>query len=95
MAQPYERYVGTYTGDGAAKTLTIGFKPAYIRVLNFTDRIEYEKYNTMAAADTLKTVAAGTRTLETGSDIVLTNKGATISLGANINAKVFHVFAVK
>ncbi len=95
--RPFERYVGTHTGDGNAKSIVIGFTPAYVRVLNLTDRIEFEKYSTMNAADNLKTVAAGTRTLETGSDITVTTaNGGTIGLAAatNINAKVFHVFAI-
>lgn len=52
----------------------VGFTPKYIVWENVTDRIKGEWYEGMAAESCIKTVAAGTRTLEvTGG-----NKGLTV-----------------
>ncbi len=52
--------------------VNLGFTPKYICWENVTDRIKIEWYEGMAANTSIKTVAAGTRTLET------TNGGITI-----------------
>lgn len=44
--------------------VTLGFTPTYIVWENVTDRIKGEWYEGMAADSCIKTVAAGTRTLE-------------------------------
>lgn len=49
-----------------------GFKPRYVRWENATDRICVEWFEGMAANTSIKTAAAGTRTLET------TNGGITV-----------------
>lgn len=68
----------------------LGFTPKYIAWENVTDRIKGEWYEGMAANSCIKTVAAGTRTLEvTGG-----NGGITVcdSDGtANPNGKCFAV----
>lgn len=67
--------VGSYkdsAGTPGAMSITLGFDPRYIRVVNLTTRVEYEWYKDMAATHTLKTVANGTRTDDTGSAIVVT-----------------------
>lgn len=59
---------GAYLDDAgtpAAATIGLGFIPVYFQWLNATDRIGYEWFEGMAAGTTLKTVAAGTRTLDT------------------------------
>lgn len=54
---------GTYT---AADTIvSIGFNPGYIKVVNATTRLMLEWHEGLAASNYIKTVAAGTRTLET------------------------------
>ena len=67
----------------AAKTITIGFNPRKVRVLNATDRIEYEWQSGMAATYTLKIAADGTRTLDSGTIISVdaTNAALTDSDG--------------
>ena len=70
--------VGRIVFDATAITATdsvvvnLGFTPKYICWENVTDRIKIEWYEGMAANTSIKTVAAGTRTLET------TNGGITI-----------------
>ena len=71
---------GTYTA--ANETLTLGFVPRYFKVTDITTRISGEWYNGMNSGDYLKTVAAGTRTLETDDKIVVNTDG-TVSLVAS------------
>lgn len=95
--RPYEAAFGTHTGDGNAKVLTPGFLPKFFRLDNVTDRISQEKHAGMLATETLQTVAAGTRTLDTGSLITFGNPSdpkVTIAAGANVSAKVYHWFAL-
>ena len=54
--------------------IACGFKPRYVRWVNVTDRVEGEFFEGMAANSCLKTVAAGTRTLEITSG----NGGITV-----------------
>lgn len=76
--------VVTDSGAAAATTFTVGFIPRTVRFHNLTDRISDEWYEGMAAYESLHTVAAGTRTLETtngisvGTDGTFTVKAATI-----------------
>lgn len=68
--------------------VNLGFTPKYVVWENVTDRVKIEWYEGMAANTSIKTVAAGTRTLET------TNGGITIcnSEGvADVNGKAFSV----
>ncbi len=46
-----------------------GFVPRYVCIVNLTDRITHEWYEGMTADSALRTVAAGTRTLETSDTI--------------------------
>lgn len=91
--------VGSYTGDGTVVDVNCGFKPRYVELINLTDRISDTKLFEMTDAQTLMTVAAGTRTLETGSRIVLRDgieddfRGFSVATAANLNDKVYHFVA--
>lgn len=91
--------VGSFTSDNSAVEITTGFKPRYIRVINLTDKITWEWTLDMAATHSLKTVAAGTITDDTGSAIVPHGgpdgdfRGFTLSATAAGNAKVIHYVA--
>jgi hypothetical protein len=85
--------VGKVVFDATAITATdyvefdIGFKPKYVQFLNITDRIGGEFYEGMADNSCLKTVAAGTRTLEvTGGNggITLTDRGFRVLQNATL-----------
>jgi hypothetical protein len=65
----------------AAATLTLGFTPKYVVWHNVTDRISYEWFNGAANGTTLKTVAAGTRTLDT-ADVAISVSGGVVTIGA-------------
>lgn len=94
--------ISTFTGDGTALAVNCGFEPRYIKLVNLTDRITYEHYFGMAQGETIKTVAAGTQTLDT-EDAAITRHG-TVSGGSyrgfsvpadvNIAGKLFAIHAV-
>lgn len=85
---------GSWTGDGAAQTLTLGFVPLYIKIVNETDATTWEKWDPMVAANSIKTVTAGTMTVDTGSAIVINSDGTvTLSATLSANAKAFKFIA--
>lgn len=76
---------GAFIDTGAVKksAVVLGFRPRYIKLVNATDRTIYEWYEGMASGTTLKTVAAGTVTLDTtDAAIAVAAEGAYIDLGA-------------
>lgn len=67
--------------------IDLGFKPAYVQWVNATDRVSGEYYKGMADESCIKTVAAGTRTLEvTGGNkgITLTERGFRVAQNATL-----------
>ena len=85
--------VGTVVFDATAITATdyveinCGFQPNYVKWTNLTDRIGGEYWAGMAANGCLKTVAAGTRTLEvTGGNggITITSTGFRVLQNATL-----------
>lgn len=90
--------VGSFTGDGTIAEVTTGFKPRYVKLINLTDRIVDEKTFDMLATEGLHTVAAGTMTLTTSSDITLFGgqdgfRGFKVAAATNITGKKFHYIA--
>jgi hypothetical protein len=75
-------YVVSDSGTAAATVFTLGFTPRVITFVNLTDRITYEWYAGMASGSALKTVAAGTRTLDASSDLVVTLSDRTFTVAA-------------
>lgn len=74
---------GSYFDDAASPALTVitlGFIPRYFRWENVTDRIGWEWFDGAANGTTLKTVAAGTRTLDT-TDVAISVSSANQSSG--------------
>ena len=72
------RAVGQVVSDSAtaaAATFTVGFIPRHVIFVNLTDRISDEWFEGMSAANSLHTVAAGTRTLETTNGITVGTDG--------------------
>lgn len=79
---------GAFTSDNTACVVTVGFKPRYVKVINSTDVIVWEKIEGMAAANSVKTVTAGTTTIDTGSAVLINADGTfTVSATAAGNAK--------
>lgn len=79
---------GSFTSDGNATSINVGFNPRVVMIYNATDVVKWEKYQGMAAADAIKTVAAGTMTEDTtsavliGADAGLNEPGSGILLSA-------------
>jgi hypothetical protein len=64
-----------------------GFKPRYVRWVNLTDRVEVEWFEGMDANTCLKTVAAGTRTLETSNGgVTVDERGFRVLQNATLAA---------
>jgi hypothetical protein len=75
---------GSFTSDGAAQLVNLGFNPNYVYVINETDVITWEKIQPQVAANCLKVVGStGVMTLDAGSQILLNGDG-TITLGATL-----------
>jgi hypothetical protein len=77
------RASGSFITDttAAAVELTLGFTPRYVVWENVTDRTKYEWFDGAASGTTIKTVAAGTRTLDT-SDAAISVDGGTVTISA-------------
>lgn len=82
--------VGRYLTDAtaAAITITTGFKPLIVRVVNLdgtNGKEEYEWFHGMAAASAFKRVAAGTATVITTLGITQSASGFVIGLDTDVN----------
>ncbi len=91
--------VGSFTGAGEAVSVTTGFKPRYIKLINLTDRITQEWTADMAATHTLNTAADGTMTDNTGSLLVPKGfgdsyRGFEVAAAAAVNSKAYHYIAM-
>lgn len=86
---------GSFTSDNTATTVTLGFKPRWVKVVNTTDVIVWEKIEGMAAANSIKVVTAGTTTIDTGSAILINADGTiTLSQTAVGNSKAISWVAI-
>ena len=75
---------------GAAQTYKLGYAPRYVQVVNATDRITLEWYAGMASDSAIKTVAAGTRTLETSGGVKVAGDVITFT---DAQSKQFYITA--
>jgi len=91
------RSVMAFTTDAVAAADTVlnfGFKPRLVQFVNLTDRITEEWFEGMAATTVLHTVAAGTRTIDSNSLIVVNADGTvTVKAAAMVASKSFVVVA--
>lgn len=87
------RTVQAFTTDAVAAadtTFNFGFKPRLVQFINLTDRITEEWFEGMAATNVLHTVAAGTRTIDANSLIVVNSDGTvTVKASAMVASKSF------
>jgi len=77
---------GSYlsTGAGAAFTITCGFKPRYVLVVNETSGDREEWFYGMTAAHAVKRIAAGTWSNLTTTGITVAEHGFTVGLDTDI-----------
>lgn len=93
------RAQGRHFDDAAtpgALVLDAGFAPRYISWENLTDSIKWEWYAGMAAGTSIKTVAVGTRTLDT-ADVAISpavgegnQTGGSGTVGSGAGAQVIN-----
>ena len=82
-----ERISGYFTGTGDAVIIPLGTQPTHILVADVTDNIIWEWFRGMAATNVFKDVAAGTRTVDTGSALVVSVDlagNATLTIAAAV-----------
>lgn len=86
---------GSFTGDGTITTVTLGFQPRRVELINVTDRISQVWQEGMAATTTLNTAADGVRTANTSSLLVPRTasadgyRGFSVAAAAAVNAKAY------
>ncbi len=85
--------VSVFTGNGANKSIILGFKPKVVKIMNVTDGIDYVKTETMLLQTTRKEVIAGDKTFVNA--IAINSDGFTFIAAENVAAKVFHYIAVE
>jgi hypothetical protein len=79
---------GSFTSDNTDTVVSLGFNPRWVKVVNSTDVIVWEKIEGMAAVNSIKTVTAGTTTVDTGSAIIFNGDGTMTLEAATVgNAK--------
>lgn len=83
--------VTTDASAATAQTIPLGFTPRVVRVHNLTDLISDEWFEGMAAASSLHTIAAGTRTLETVNGVTVANMAITLTAVTMAASKVFEI----
>ena len=82
---------GQFVGGGADKKIVLGYKPRYVKVVNVTDRISAEKFESMEDDKALNVAADGTATFV--DRITLNSDGFTVLTALAVSAKVLHYFA--
>jgi len=87
---------GHFTSDNAAQTITLGFIPNYMKVVNETDSIVWEHFASMTAANSVKTTGVPAVTVDTDSAITFNSDG-TVTLSATLvgNAKAIKFWACR
>ena len=88
-----ERISGYFTGTGDAVIIPLGTQPTHISVVDVTGNIVWEWYRGLAATNTLKNVAAGTRTVDATSALVVSvdlagNGTLTIAAAVAVNTNL-------
>lgn len=94
MPRPYDAQIGTYTGTGAAQSVTVGFRPKFVFAFNQTDGdLIWGFFDGMTAATAFTVVAATAVVASQGC--TLTSQGFDLGTDATINenAKVYRYVA--
>ena len=79
------RYITSSTA--AAFTITVGFKPRYVKVANLgaTGLATMEYFEGMADASALLEVTDGTKSVDTTTGITVSATGFTVGLNTDVN----------
>jgi len=81
------RYIIESGDTAAAITITVGFKPRYVRVQNITSGDGMEWFEGMAAAAAVKQVTAGDKTILSTLGITVADTTFIIGLDTDVNVK--------
>jgi hypothetical protein len=73
---------GSVAGTGAALTVSLGFQPKYVKVVNLTSGLQLEWYEDMDDGKAIKTILNGTRTVEAENCITPAATGFIIGTDA-------------
>lgn len=75
---------GTYTGTGAAQSITLGFKPSFVFAFNQTDGDTVGGYIEGMTADTAFAIAAATAAV-TSQGVTTSATGFSLGTNASLN----------
>lgn len=84
---------GSFVSDGTPVTISLGFTAQHVVLINETDLVRFERLANQPAANSIKTVAAGTMTLDTTTAIAVAGNTITISAAAAPTGKTFRFIA--
>jgi hypothetical protein len=86
---------GTYTGTGAAQTITLGFKPKAVFILNSTDGDAVTMHFDGMSDATAISIGAAAAAVATGG-VTLSSRGFSVGTDASVSesAKVFRYLAI-
>ena len=76
-------------------TFNFGFRPRKLEFINLTDRLTHEVFDGMTSGYMLKTIAAGTRTLEVAGGPVINADGTVTVPAALMVASKSFVFVAR
>jgi hypothetical protein len=81
MSEIFNHKVDQFTAGVTPTTIILGYNPKWVRVINRTTLVTYEKYANQAAANCYQIAADGTRTLNPASLITFdsTTRSFTVS----------------
>lgn len=92
----------TYTGNGAAQNIELGFIPGFAMILNLTDGTNFTMWSpALAAAAGISVVAAAGPVLDTTNQVTAFNGSATqapgITVGTDLStaAKTYQIIAFR
>lgn len=76
---------GSFTSDGSAQSINLGFVPNYMIVVNETDGMVWQKFQPMVAANSvqIRDHASDQVVIDTASQILFNSDG-TVTLGATL-----------
>jgi hypothetical protein len=98
-------HIQTVEGTGAAISITCGFKPSLVKIINIDGKASLEHTSSMADASGYKVLTGIDDTADTVSlhsfitsgGVTLTTMGFTIGADTdvNVNGETIHVYAVR
>lgn len=95
MSAIYENSAQNVTSTGAAITVTVGYTPSYVKIVNRTTGVTTEKQSNFAANTTQLTAQNGDKSYDTNSLIVLTTNGFTTAAAIAANLEVIDILVLR